>query len=87
MSDEMDGVIGELGQKLVQVEDVIRKVIVSTRSNPLGLSVATPIERNNAVSCAHQLSRDGVEAPSDVEKSVGEDDIDRTAAPSDDVVS
>ena len=61
-------------------------MIVATRASPLRSTVSAPIERCDTVSVIHESPRYGVEAPSNIEKSMAKHDIDRSVPPTNDVV-
>jgi hypothetical protein len=82
----MDGLVAQLWEQLVEVENIVGEVIVSARAGPLGLAVASPIERRDAMPRRDELARDGVEAPSDVEEAVAKHHIDGLVAPTNDVM-
>jgi hypothetical protein len=87
MTDEMNPVVGELWEQLFEIEDVVGEVVVAARADPFGLSVASPIERRDAMTQLDELTRDGIEAPRDVQKAMTKNDVDGLVAPDDDVVS
>jgi hypothetical protein len=82
----MDGLVAQLWEQLVEVENVVGEVIVAARAGPFGLAVASPIERRDAVSRRDELAGDGVEAPSDVEEAMAKHNIYGPVAPTNDVV-
>ena len=85
MSDEMDGLVAELREQLVEIENVIREVIVAAGAGPFGLAVTSPIERCDTVPRRDQIARDGIEAPSDVQEAVAEHHVYRSVTPTNDV--
>ena len=78
--------IGPLRHQLVEVEDVVRKVIVASRAHPLTAPVAPPVEGNDAVAGVDEPSRDAVEAQGDIEEPVAEHHVDGLRPPANDMM-